>query len=423
MKRISTFTALSFMALITPSLTYGAWIDGAYYFGHQMPGTTLDVELVPQKPTPGEPFLVRISGTATQVCPPANFGSATTNEFSSNFLYISGDTMSCHTNEDGEELCSYSPPSCDLADLPIDFEYEVSAPASVWDHLDPALPASLYIQVTTGVGSINPNPPILRNKTAIWQHELDLLRGTHAIPPRLGSGYWISKERPNEGLLVQQQGNRMVAYELAYGEELTAEGNHAGTWIYSQATIESNSANGPAIKFARPDLTAPDVVPEQVKSASFIIDDVNHVRALFDAAPVKLGAEDDLFYTPYRRWVFNKGEEPFPVTVPDFSGEWTLIRYDGATELERETALIGEGAWLDTNRWRFLAVNGGAALTCKVEVRTGIGHCVYQADDSAEKVRFELADFNGNIAQGAWLDSADEPVNDAIFLRAPYDLP
>lgn len=365
--------------------------------------------------------MIRISGTATEVCPPENYGPGYVAP-DENSIHIGSDTKFCEVNQDGDEECHFGG-SCDLSDLPAHFSAEIPVAAGEWEKLDPSLPVNIQLIVETGLQQINSSPPTFSSTTAIWEREVDLLRGTHTIPPRLGAGYWISVDHPNEGLLIQQQGDRLVAYEMAYGEELTMEGNHVGEWIYTDATFAGDSTNGLSVKIARPDLESPEVVFEQTLSSSFIVDDVNHVRAMFDARPVEADETEDLFYKSYRRWVFNQDQQPFPVTVPDFSGEWTLLRFDGATELERDAVVLGEGAWLDSNRWRFMAVDGSASLICKVTITTGLGHCIYQADDGAEKLRFEIADFNGNIGQGAWLNAGDQPVSDGIFLRAPYELP
>lgn len=394
------------------------------YFGFQMPGTVVDIDLEPPVPEPGEPFSIQITGVTSEFCPPLNYREPS---LFRRTLRIGSDRKICAEGPDGGQECRYDT-ECRVEGPPVTFSQEFSVDAGFWDEVEPERfsgepeanqPVHVLFYVEFGAAPINADPPVLRDKTAAWQRSFDLQRGTHTIPPRLGSGFWVSEEQPNEGLLIQQQGDQVVFYELAYGPERTAQSNFAGTWLYADLKFSGDSGNGVSAKVARPDLSAPDVVFEEKLSSSIIVDDVNHVRALFDAGPGETA--DFITYTAYRRWSFNRDTENLPAVMPDFSGGWTVQRFDGATELERFSLSFDNGAWLDTDRWRFNALDDDASLICKVN-NLGDGTCRLEFADSAEVMSFEIADFNGNLASGVF-NSGGAVTDEAVFLRQPFELP
>lgn len=398
-------------------------VDG-WVFGFDMPGTRVSLTLSPPLPAPGQPFQVSIAGTATQQCPPLGYevvvpAVVLPPAFPTPELRINANTRVCDNQHEGSNQCT-NQGECDPDELPIDFSERIDVPAEFWDTLP--LPEDLLIRlyVQTGTRAINADPPVLRDTSASWVQRIDLQRGAHVVPPRLGSGLWVSDEWPNEGVLVQQQGDRVVFYRLGYGPELTDLANLVGSWVYADAAFTGDSGNGLSVRFARPDPDDAEVVMEEILSSSIVVDDVNHIRVMFDAGPREPGNE--LRYTAWRRFNFSRDRQNLPAVIPDFSGGWTLLRFDGGTELARDTLTLGEGAWLDTNRWRFASLDGPAVLICKVDNR-GDGGCAFEQGPSAETMRFGIENFNGNLAEGVFLDADGSETDVALFLRQPFALP
>lgn len=409
----------TFRALIA-STGQATFIDDQFQFGFQMPGTVLELRLEPELPLRGEPFQIKITGTATQVCPPVSY-EVVNPEAPLEGIGIAASMKVCTIDSNGQSVCSFAG-DCDPAELPIQISETLDVDPGVWSLSPGTNPGAikLVLSVDFGQGTINPNPPIFSDKRAIYERKVDLQRGTHVIPPRLGSGMWISEETPNEGLLVQQQGDRVVFYELKYADVTTSQGNFVASWIYADAKFSGDSANGLAIQVARPNSGSSDVVFEEILSSSIIVDDVNHVRALFDAGPRELGEEGA--YTAYRRWVFNLDNQNLPPVMPDFSGGWHVIRFDGGMALNRVELQLGSGTFRGENRWGFTSTDGASELVCAVNTR-GEGQCSLSGDETTEVLHFDIADFNGNIAAGVFVDAAGSNTNEAVFLREQFDLP
>ncbi|MEM1412929.1 MAG: hypothetical protein AAGH19_11290, partial [Pseudomonadota bacterium] len=258
-------------AVLTSSVSQAASITEGRLGGHTLPGIVVEIGLVPEKPTPGEPFTVRISGTAYEFCPLQEYSF--TGAIGSDHLFVNAKYEVCEQVAGGAFECSVS---CELEDLPLEFSDDVLVPASVWNEIE----QSRDLKVSLGV--VTDPDPLGTDRGASWERTFDLVRGTHAIPPRLGSGYWVREDLPNVGLLIQQEGNVIVAYDMDYGSELTNAGNHVATWTYASAEFSGNTTNGLAISVAKPDLDQNDVVFEEVLSSSIIVDGVNHIRAMFD---------------------------------------------------------------------------------------------------------------------------------------------
>jgi hypothetical protein len=413
--------ALSFIAsvLLQPSSALAAEIVEGFNFGFQMPGTTLSIKTVPERPVVGEPFDVLIRGTATQVCPPLDYQVATPVQPPLERLRVSASMKVCEARPDGTQQCDYKG-DCDPADLPLDFQERLTVDDAVWDAIADDTTLELWFFVDFGQAPINANPPVLREKSAIYRRTVDLQRGTHVIPPRLESGFWVSDEQPSEGLLIQQQGDRVVFYNLAYGPERTGSGDPVGTWRYADALLEGDSGNGVSLKVVQPEVSAPDVEFQDIQSSSLVVDDYNHVRAMFDAGPREPGNEID--YTSYRRWNFNRDQVNRPAVMPDFSGDWSLISFDGGNATDRLALTFADGAWLDTDRWIFEVLDQAVELICKVD-NLGEGNCRLNGLDPSATLEFDIADFNGNLANANWIDDAGQVSGDAVLLRKPFELP
>lgn len=396
-----------FIAVV--SVAEAAWIVDRALGGHTLPGTVLEIDLVPQKPAPGAPFAIVVSGIATEYCPLQNYQRR---DARPDGVLIYAEYESCEVLPGGELECSLS---CELEDLPLEFEERIEVPASFWDDIE----VSSDFEIT--VGTITEGDPVEgRQKGAFWRRSFDLLRGTHAIPPRLDSGFWVRDDLQSEGLLIQQQGDTVVFYDLSYGPETTVQDNAVGTWLYSSAVFHGDSSNGLAIKVAKPDPGQGDVEFEEERSSSIIVDGYNQVQAMFDAR--ELSDSEELEHAPYRRWQFNRTTFDRPAVIPDFSGGWTVYRFNGAEELDRLTIRLDEGSFLDTDRWQFPALDTEQRLICKVNNR-GAGRCQLSQLDSEETLWFEMIDFNGNVAIGEFRDESDEFVDDAVFLREGFELP
>jgi hypothetical protein len=273
-----------------------------------LPGTVLEIDLNPAKPVAGEPFIIRFSGTAHEFCPLQQYELREPRD--ENFLFVNAKYEVREEQPGGDPVCSVS---CDLDDLPISFQEDVTVPASIWNDIEVG-------DLLVRLGVITDADPLGTDRGSSWERRFDLLRGTHAVPPRLEAGFWVRGDLPNVGLLIQQEGNVVVFYDMDYGPAKSDMGNLAAAWKYSAAEFSGNSTNGLSISIAKPNPEDSDVVSEQTLSSSIIVDDVNHVRALFDAGPLALQGAEVLVHHPFRRFQFNRQPEHRPAVVPDFSG-------------------------------------------------------------------------------------------------------
>ncbi|MEE4172755.1 MAG: hypothetical protein V2I57_00705 [Xanthomonadales bacterium] len=418
--------SIASIGLLALNLAEATEIEERFNFGFQMPGTALTLDLEPPLPVRGEAFQIIVSGVANRVCPPINFDVATAafvenSDFDSPSLRISADNRVCETRPDGTTQCGNFGENCDLADLPIAFSEALDVPVEFWNTLPVEADAlTLHLVVSTGMQQLGSNPPVLDTTTAMWTREVDLLRGTHVIQPKLEAGLFVSDDHPREGVLVQQQGDRVVFYELTYGPELNASGDAFASWRYADATLSGNSGNGVYLKLSRPHPEMPDVIFETYTSSSIIVDDINQLRLLFDAAPRDPGVE--MPYSFWRRWSFNQQSTQRPVLFPDFSGSWNLLRFAGATELAREPLTFDEGKRVGAERWQFQEIGAGGFMTCEVN-SLGRGSCELSLEDSGAAAVFPIEGFNGNLAEGLFLplDGANDDA--ALLLRQPLELP
>jgi hypothetical protein len=395
---------------------HATYIVDSLNLGFQMPGTTIEIQLVPAKPVPGEPFEVLITGLATQICPPLNYGGPQGPGGDGPITGI-GVQADMRPVPGG----AYDVEYCDPEGFPyeINESFTVEADLSRRLSVDETLRVGFYVDVgrVTLPGSL---PTIVR-LTAFWEREIDLRRGTHTIPPRLGAGFWISEERPNEGLLIQQQGDTVLAYRLSYGEELTSKLNHVGVWQYASLELNGNTGNGISLKVARPDLEQSDVVFEETLSSSLIVDDYNNVRITLDAGPSE-DIADLVEHVPFYRWNFRQSTHEPIVTLPDFSGAWSMIRFSGTDEQDRWTFELGSPRRINDSEWRFESSDRGYQLDCQVSPR-GVGACELRNNIRNEALEFDLANFNGNLAtELSRVDSGDTG-SDALLLRSQYELP
>lgn len=405
----STATA-TLLLLCSAGSVQAASITEGLLGGHTLPGTVLEIDLIPEKPVEGDGFVIRFSGIAHEFCPLQEYELREPRE--GNFLFVNAKYEVCEEQHGGDPICSTS---CDLADLPIEFEEEVSVPASIWEDIEIG-------DLLVRLGVITDADPLGTDRGASWERSFDLLRGTHAIPPKLGGGYWVRDDLPNVGLLIQQEGNVVVFYDLDYGPAISDTGNLAASWKYSAAVFGGNSTNGLAISISKPDSEDSSVDFDQVLSSSIIVDDVNNVRAMFDVGPLELQDAAVRTHHPFRRYQFNRNEEHRPAVIPDFSGGWNLLGFDGDQEISRNSLTLDNGEFSETDGWKFRAVDTDHELICDAN-NLGRGSCRLETPGSEVAVRFDLSEFNGNVAEVQLVDGSGATTGDAILLREGFELP
>jgi hypothetical protein len=367
-----------------------------FAFGHSGEGTELHVDLVPELPKRGEAFVLRVTGTANRRCPPTNaFYDAA---FSGpNHLALRLPLG----NESG---------FCEIV-FPNAFSFDVPVDAEAWSLIDPAEPLRVTMNHTTGI-----------NALGCWERSFDMRFGLHTVPPRLHSGFWLSESRPNEGLLVQQQADIVVVYDLRYtvNEEDTrsADGNLVGRWLYSNATFDGNSGNGVGIKISRPVAGMPEVELEEYRSSSVVVEGFNRIQA----APWIPMAPEPFETTSYRPWQFRRSEAELPVTIPDMTGDWRLMSVEGDTLVEAATPQLGDWQSIDANEVVFPLVSGDGEALCTVD-DDGEGGCFLEVEALGSTFRFDLADFNGNVATGFFEAEGPSVPTEGILIRDKYELP
>lgn len=391
------FVTFLFLVVLQPLLGTPAQATSVcpgHAFGHSGEGTELHLHLSPDLPEPGEALVVRVTGTANRRCPPT--GAFFDPEFSG------PNHLALRAPLGGESAF------CELV-FPQPISFDVPVDATAWALIDPAEPVRVTLTHTPGI-----------NAFGCWEREFDLRFGLHTVPPRLRSGLWLSESRPNEGLLVQQQADIVVVYDLRYqvdGEDARSDqGNHVGRWLYSNATLDGNSGNGVGIKISRPVPEMPDVELEEYRSSTVVVEGFNRIRS---AAWIPM-APEPFDTTSYRPWQFRLSDAELPVTLPDLGGDWRLLRVTDGALVEEAQPQFGDWRSLGTDEVEFPRIDGEGTAVCTVD-DAGDGACRLEGAGISASFRFDLADFNGNVATGRFEDETGP--GEGVLIRARYALP
>ena len=363
-------------------------------------GSTLTISLEPTLPLRGQPFTIEVSGTWKNRC----IGWFETLEVDS----IRVDSIRQVIKVSSPRV--YSGLVCGDEYEPTPFTRSVVLPSSAWEHVDEKRPLVVELNLHTGWFSDH-----------YWRREFDLSWGLHEIPPQIGSGHWISDQRPFQGINVEQQGDTVLAYGLAYHG-----GDGQPRWLMGHASFHGDATHGVTnhVSWLNPSWndTSPDEWPKENEmsftKSSFGIDvlGVNRVRVFFE----------NWYDRPiYKRYVFRSANNQLPVVIPDMAGRWDLYAFDNQT-LEasypvefRATSRTEEGlGW-----YPFKSIDDQWLMNCWANL-DGEGTCILTNEDLEITMSYDLVDFNGNYAKAPLVHSnVEEAAQTGILLRAGFHLP
>ena len=375
--------------------------------GQVITGSTAVISLDPVIPKRGEPFTINISGQWETHCVPDQEGVVI--EYREQSILI---TLNFVVGTQQEE--------CGDVFEPTPYSLSVTIPDVAWEHIDENLPLEIVLRDAQEFLAFS-----------WWRRSFDLIWGLHEIPPRLGSGFWISEETPFQGLLVQQQESTVVLYELKYDRQ-----NGEPNWHMADARFHGNAANGVAylVSWLQPEDKLLQWTPEfpyrrlpqpetedmhfEANSAGIVVEGVNRIK-------VFVGKSETYFPIShyYKRWVFALGSQQLPPVVPDMSGRWKLYGFDGQQLKQSFEFEFKTGTRLENGLYQYSSIDDGWNLDCTVNL-DGEGGCSLVSAEQGLKMNYDLLEFNGNLAKGL-LNSIESqyPGQTGILLRSVFQLP
>ena len=96
----------------------------------------------------------------------------------------------------------------------------MSIPASAWDAVDEEGFLLIEHLLFSGINML----------TGIDQ-EFDMRLGSHEVPAFLGAGFWVSAAKPFEGIMIEQQGGRVLFYGLGYDRDASQGDDGEPVWM------------------------------------------------------------------------------------------------------------------------------------------------------------------------------------------------
>jgi hypothetical protein len=296
---------------------------------------------------------------------------------------------------------------------PATWNLEAEIPASAWGAVDEQ--GSLLVEhlLFSGINML----------TGIRQ-AFDLQLGTHEVPAYLGSGFWVSPERPFEGVMIEQQGSRVLFYGLGYDRDGNAGDEGEPVWQMVSGEMYGNSALGRSSRLDWPvsEETPVDEIPryEQLltvnDSGSIIVDDYNHIRLYTQIDEQQFGQ-----YRVYKRLVFGLDSSRLPVYVPPLSGRWTLHGFSGRNEEFSAVLELGQGRSQTSGEYLFESNDGDWTALCIVNP-PGSGDCHFERQSDGAAFDFPLSAFQGNLARGFLRPSGGNTLT-GLLVREPWRLP
>ncbi len=395
------------------------------------PGSTGVISIDPVLPKQGEPFTISVKGQWRNQCiPDQSKLTFEIREFTETArptlrqARLQLKTTLVHANECSGEF------------EPTAYALSVPVQSSNWD----------VLHVTADI-----NESAETDRHVYWHRNFDLVLGTHEINPRLGSGYWISDDTPAQGLLIQQQGDTVVFYDLTYSRT-SGEPN----WIYADGVFHGNSLNGvgylvnwlspvegATLGFKNnPDLN-PSIIPYyrlvqpvdqelvfDATSAGMVVRGVNRINAFIGLHEVD--GEPQAVYHTYRPWVFRLDNTALPEVVPDMTGVWNLYGFNGQHLEQSHSITFNNGTRTGTDEYRFTSSEEQWVLVCQINL-SGEGGCVLDNEAMGLTMHYyldktpidsSLGYFNGNYTQAPLVNSNNEvPDQTGILLRSGLHLP
>lgn len=396
--RISILLAIT-LAFISNEVDAAHFRDGGF-LAHQGVLETMRIE--PRLPTPGESFTIKLNGS----WPPANPYTECRPplEVSSVEVYPGGLIGIISLTAQGPDNCDQPPASWDL---------DATIPASAWDNVDENGFLQVEHQIYSGINTL----------THVSQ-VFDLRLGTHEVPAFISSGFWISEDLPNEGILVEQQGSRTLFYGLNYDRDPSLNDEGEPVWQLVAGEMYGNSTLGRSYRFDWPfdENNMPMDKPTEMElitendSGAIIVDDYNHIRVF-----TKVSGNRGL-YNDYNRTFFGLDGSRLPVYVPPLDGRWTLYGFQRQDEDFTATLELMQGSSQGSNQYQFASSSGDWLATCTV-VSPGTGDCSIERSSDNTRFEFPLTAFQGNLARGNLRKNTGLPFFDGVLVRDPWKLP
>lgn len=393
------------LTLMSTGLSADHFRDGGFLAGA---GILESIRIEPQLPADGDGFTVNLKGSWPEV-------------IKRNAL--TGEKYPCYAVPDVEKVVVYAGNRVQLitnlqhdADLceqpPAQWDFDVAIPASAWDAVDQDGYLLIEHLLSSGINTL----------TGIEQ-DFDMRFGTHVVPAWLGSGFWVSEARPYEGIMIEQQGSRVLFYGLAYDRDVSQGDDGEPVWLMNSGEMRGDSTLGRAYRFDWPfeqsgwPVEMPTTAELLTKndSGSIIVNDYNHVRA-FTKTTGNVGRYED-----YQRLLFGMDRSRVPVYVPPLTGQWTLYGFLDQEPVFTASYQLQEGESVSANEYRFASVGGDWSARCIV-APPGDGNCHFARASDGTEFEFPLSAFQGNLARGSLVkDNSGDRVG--ILVRNPWQLP
>ena len=395
--RISILVAIM-MAFISNEVDAAHFREGGF-LAHQGILETMRIE--PRLPTPGESFTIKLKGS----WPPVNPETACRPPLEISSVEVNPGNLVAIIS-----LPELDPAYCDKP--PASWDLDVTIPASAWDSVDENGFLHVEHQLFSGIN-------MLTHVTQVF----DMRLGTHEVPAFIGSGFWISKDLPNEGILVEQQGSRMLFYGLGYDRDPSLNDEGEPVWQLVAGEMYGNSTLGRSYRFDWPfdennmpleQPTETELITEN-DSGAIIVDDYNHIRVFTEVSGIRG------LYNDYNRIFFGLDGSRLPVYVPPLDGRWTLYGFDQQNAVFTETLEFVQGSSQGSNQYQFTSTSGNWLATCTV-IAPGTGNCSIERASDDTKFEFPMTAFQGNLARGS-LETGENITLDGVMVRDPWKLP
>lgn len=365
-------------------------------------GILESIRIEPRLPALGETFTARLTGNWPKKNPRGKCWGP---------LEIS--RVEVHAGNRVQLITNMLDNSSNCDEPPARWNLEVEIPASAWEAVDEQGFLLIENLLFSGINML----------TGI-QQVFDLRLGTHEVPAFLGSGFWVSPDRKYEGVLVEQQGSRVLFYGLGYDRDISMGDDGEPVWQMVSGEMYGNSTLG---RSSRLDWPLADGLPvgeipeyEQIltvnDSGSIIVDDYNHIQVY-----TKIDSEEFYQYKNYHRLVFGLDSSRMPAYVPPLAGRWTLHGFDDQAAEFMATLELGQGQSQVSDQYLFESTDGDWSAFCVV-TPPGTGECRFERHSDGAVFDFPLTAFQGNLARGD-LQLRSGPPLDGVLVRQPWQLP
>jgi hypothetical protein len=386
------------MTFVSNDLFAAHFRDGGF-LAHQ--GILESISIKPRLPASGESFTVNLSGSWPPVNPDglcrAPLDLSEVEVYPGNRIQIIS-------------IPRQDPNYCDQP--PASWNFDVTIPADDWDAASGEGFVLIEHLLYSGINTM----------TGI-QQVFDMRLGTHEVPAFIGSGFWISPDLSNEGILVEQQDSRMLFYGLGYDRDPSLNDEGEPVWQLVAGEMYGNSTLGRSYRFDWPfdENNRPLENPTEMKlitendSGAIIVDDYNHIQVFTEVSGVRG------LYNNYNRIFFGLDKSRLPVYVPPLDGRWNLYGFDGQNAAFTATLELVQGSSQGSNQYHFASSSGDWLAMCTV-VAPGTGDCSIERSSDNTKFEFPMNAFQGNLARGS-LGTGENNTLDGVLVRDPWKLP